>query len=39
LNGVVFLDRMRDLQSLAFFEEWQSFLSEGEAAEHDPRPE
>ncbi len=29
LNAIVFLDRMRDLQSLAFYEEWESFLSEG----------
>jgi peptide deformylase len=26
LNGVVFLDRMRDLRSLAFIEEWENFL-------------
>ena len=26
LNGVVFLDRMRDLRSLAFFEEWEDYL-------------
>lgn len=26
LNGVVFLDRMRDLRSLAYFEEWESYL-------------
>lgn len=29
LNGVLFLDRMRDLASLSFFDEWQEFL-------HDP---
>ncbi len=29
LNGVVFLDRMRDFQSLAFYEEWEEFLAEG----------
>jgi peptide deformylase len=29
LNGVVFLDRMRDLRSLAFYEEWERFLGEG----------
>lgn len=29
LNGVLFLDRMRDLASLAFLDEWQEFL-------HDP---
>lgn len=27
LNGVVFLDRMRDLRSLAFEEEWQKYLA------------
>lgn len=26
LNGVVFLDRMRDLRSLAFFDEWEHYL-------------
>jgi peptide deformylase len=26
LNGVVFLDRMRDLRSLAFFDEWETYL-------------
>ena len=26
LNGVLFLDRMRDLASLAYFDEWQEFL-------------
>jgi len=36
LSGVVFLDRMRDLRSLAFNEEWREFLSAtdpGEAAD------
>ncbi len=28
LNGVVFLDRMRDLRSLAFSAEWEEFLTE-----------
>jgi peptide deformylase len=28
LNGVVFLDRMRDLKSLAFYEEWERYLRE-----------
>lgn len=28
LNGVLFLDRMRDLASLAFLDEWQEFLSD-----------
>lgn len=27
LNGMVFLDRMRDLRSLAYSEEWQKFMS------------
>jgi peptide deformylase len=26
LNGVVFLDRMRDLRTLAFFDEWEAYL-------------
>jgi len=26
LNGVIFLDRMRDLRSLAYFEEWEAYL-------------
>jgi peptide deformylase len=30
LNGVVFLDRMRDLRSLAFVEEWAQFLAGAE---------
>ena len=30
LNGVVFLDRMRDLQSLAFSAEWEEFMTTGE---------
>jgi len=29
LNAVVFLDRMRDFRSLAFYEEWERFLAEG----------
>lgn len=33
LSGVVFLDRMRDLRSLAFGSEWQEFLS-GEDLDH-----
>lgn len=33
LNGVVFLDRMRDLRSLSFSEEWERFMrSQGEPA-------
>lgn len=38
LNGVVFLDRMRDLRSLAFYEEWEEFLAEP-GAPGDDRPE
>ncbi|HEX9734257.1 MAG TPA: peptide deformylase [Thermoanaerobaculia bacterium] len=33
LNGVVFLDRMRDLRSLAFSAEWEEFMIEGEKAQ------
>lgn len=29
LNGVVFLDRMRDLRSLSFEEEWTRFMTSG----------
>jgi peptide deformylase len=29
LNGIVFLDRMRDLRSLAFTEEWERYLLGG----------
>jgi len=29
LNGVVFLDRMRDFRSLAFYQEWEEFMAEG----------
>jgi peptide deformylase len=32
LNGVLFLDRMRDLTSLAFLDEWQEFLRDPEDA-------
>jgi peptide deformylase len=33
LNGIVFLDRMRDLRSLAFYAEWERYLAgdDGEA--------
>lgn len=31
LNGVVFLDRMRDLRTLGFSDEWQRFLAHGDA--------
>lgn len=30
LNGIVFLDRMRDLRSLAFSAEWEEFMTTGE---------
>lgn len=33
LNGVVFLDRMRDLRSLAFGAEWEKYMIEGEEAQ------
>lgn len=36
LNGVVFLDRMRDLKSLAFTEEWDRYLLGGGAEEEPP---
>ena len=39
LNGVVFLDRMRDLQSLAFYEEWERFLAESGAGARSAPPE
>jgi peptide deformylase len=39
LNGVVFLDRMRDLRSLAFYEEWEAFLREEGAPPESGRPE
>jgi peptide deformylase len=39
LNGVVFLDRMRDLQSLAYYDEWNEFLREDEAPTRQSRPE
>jgi peptide deformylase len=29
LNGVVFLDRMRDLKALAYLEEWELFMAPG----------
>jgi peptide deformylase len=34
LNGVLFLDRMRDLRSLAFYDEWEAHLR---GAADDPR--
>ena len=39
LNGVVFLDRMRDLRSLAFYDEWERFLPDAGAARGAARPE
>lgn len=39
LNGVVFLDRMRDLQSLAFYDEWERFLAESGAGARSAPPE
>lgn len=30
LNGIIFLDRMRDLRSLAFSAEWDQYLTESE---------
>jgi peptide deformylase len=39
LNGVVFLDRMRDLHSLAFYSEWEEFLSDPGGPSGDSRPE
>jgi peptide deformylase len=34
LNGVVFLDRMRDLRSLAFSKEWRQYMAGEENTEH-----
>lgn len=39
LNGVLFLDRMRDLHSLAFYEEWREFLLAGEGSASADRAE
>jgi peptide deformylase len=39
LNGVVFLDRMRDLQSLSYYEEWNEFLRAEETPARQSRPE
>ena len=36
LSGVVFLDRMRDLRSLAYDEEWKQYLVEPPAGSDDP---
>jgi peptide deformylase len=34
MNGVVYLDRMRDLRSLAFSKEWREYLAGEENTEH-----
>src|SRR5262249_23878329 len=39
LNGVVFLYRMRDFQSLAFLSEWEEFLAEGGEEQGQVAPE
>jgi peptide deformylase len=39
LNGVVFLDRMRDLQSLAFYSEWERFLVDDGESSSAAKPE
>jgi len=39
LNGVVFLDRMRDLHSLAYYDEWERYLRESGAPARSSRPE
>jgi peptide deformylase len=36
LNGVVFLDRMRDFKTLAFREEWERYMAAGAAGPSDP---
>jgi peptide deformylase len=36
LNGVVFLDRMRDLKALAFREEWERYMAAGSGEPIDP---
>ncbi|MEM8930153.1 MAG: peptide deformylase [Acidobacteriota bacterium] len=33
LNGIVFLDRMRDLRSLAYAEEWERYMTVGDEDE------
>lgn len=38
LNGVVFLDRMGDLRSLAFGKEWREYLDESDLAEDEAGP-
>jgi len=39
LNGVVFLDRMRDLHSLAFFDEWREYFADRAQPAAAARPE
>ncbi len=39
LNGILFLDRMRDLQSLAFYDEWERFLQGEEPGKRPVPPE
>lgn len=34
LNGVVFLDRMRDLKSLTYSEEWERYLADSDPGGH-----
>ncbi len=36
LNGILFLDRMRDLKALAFREEWERYMAPGSAEPPDP---
>ena len=39
LNGIVFLDRMRDLRSLAFYDEWEKYLAVEAERRHAIHPE
>jgi peptide deformylase len=39
LNGIVFLDRMRDLHSLAYYDEWERYLVAKADRAHGARPE
>ena len=39
LNGVVFLDRMRDLHSLSFYAEWERFMTDTGRPPGSGRPE
>lgn len=38
LNGVLFLDRMRDLKSLAFYEEWEEHLRGSDDSDRGSKP-